>query len=60
MNDIAYAVRSLAISAGVDYIDNNTIFDGIDPDDYLADGLHPNDVGYTAMSNNIITAVKTA
>lgn len=60
MRDIAMAIRTLALDEGLDYIDNFEIFEGIDPADYLADGLHPNDVGYTGMANNIMQAIKTA
>ncbi len=58
-DDVARAVRRVAEVRGVGYIDNHGLTYGMQVlgDDWLMDGLHPNDAGHRAIYANIVGAV---
>ncbi|MBT9234303.1 hypothetical protein KKQ11_00505 [Pseudomonas sp. MG-2] len=60
MQDVRNIVYRVARDRNLDMIDNYSIFLGLDPATYTADGLHPNDYGHSIMARNIINALEAA
>jgi len=60
MTDIRDAIIREAESRSVDFIDNFSVFDNVNMDTVTSDGLHPNDLGYAVVSQNIIAALESA
>ena len=56
--DYATAMKELAVSRDLAYIDLNAMFNEnyakSNPEDWLADNCHPNDAGYNAIANEMI------
>ena len=60
MDQVKSTVRQVAADRQLDFIDNYSIFRGVDLGTELADGLHPNDAGHLRMSNNIIERIEAS
>lgn len=60
MDQVRSTIRQVADERQLDFIDNYSIFRGVDLGDELADGLHPNAAGHLRMSNNIIARIEAS
>ena len=60
MQDVQRSISAFAKDNSIDFIDNYTLFDKLDPASITSDGLHPNDLGHSMMANNIIFALKNS
>lgn len=59
-DDVNSAIRRVALSNKVTLIDNNELALGwgFSPENYLADGLHPNKAGHSLIFQNVINEFK--
>ncbi len=59
-SDIKTAVHKLAKKHSLDWINNYSIFRGVNLDIALADGLHPSSIGHEIIAENIVSALENA
>lgn len=59
-SDIKTSVHKLAKKHSLDWINNYSIFRGVNLDIALNDGLHPSSVGHEMIAENIISALENA
>jgi lysophospholipase L1-like esterase len=60
MTDVRDVVREAGEEMRLDVIDNHMLFGGMDTGVFLADGLHPNELGHRMIAKNIIGALRDA
>ncbi|MGB3724821.1 MAG: SGNH/GDSL hydrolase family protein [Glaciecola sp.] len=60
MQDVLSNLSRFSKDRGIDFIDNYSIFDGLDTSFTTSDGLHPNDYGHSLIAKNIIYAIKNS
>lgn len=58
MRDQAAVIADLAQRRALDVIDNHSIFENLPTVAYLADGLHPNNLGHRMIADNIRRALE--
>ncbi|HWO76780.1 MAG TPA: SGNH/GDSL hydrolase family protein [Bacillus sp. (in: firmicutes)] len=58
MQETCNAIKQAAEENQIDFINNYTIFQGMNASNYLADSLHPNDYGHDLIFQNIVNSLE--